>query len=145
MAAGDRGSQVNIESNNICPQMIMLPAVCQGSSNLAEQMEVFMACRHPLDLLGMFHEDEVDSGSGEKINVNACMDEGDSLVKRVSGYYTIPRSCEYCGSHSIDLCHENAKCERPRSFFPRERPPFCSKREFEIKNGRGLQPKILTD
>ena len=131
-------------SSSFCAEMIMLPSVCEGSSNFAEQMDTFMTCRHPLDLLGtIFHE-------GDENDDNTCADnhnnhnEGGGGAEehnndnnnsvRTSGYHAIPRNCEYCGSNNVDSCHiENnisnnnnttKKCERPRSFFPREKPPF---------------------
>mmetsp|Transcript_9621 Transcript_9621/g.23324 ORF Transcript_9621/g.23324 Transcript_9621/m.23324 type:complete len:299 (-) Transcript_9621:452-1348(-) len=134
--AGEGSSQVNkIEGRSFCAEMIMLPVgVCQSSSDFAEQMDIFMRCQHPLDLLCMFHEDDDrGDGDGDGVSMNAsnrahCGEEyGDAPVHRVSGYYAIPRSCEYCGSPDIDLCHENSKCERPKSFFLREKPPFCLK------------------
>ena len=126
----DSDTHVEVKSNNFCAEMIMLPVgVCQGSTDFAEQMDIFMRCQHPLDILAMFHDDEVESGvKGDIINHSFTGDtDGDAQVHRVSGYHAIPRSCEYCGSHNIDLCRDGTKCERPKSYFPRETPPFCSK------------------
>ena len=39
------------------------------------------------------------------------------------GMYTIPKTCEYCGAESTDLCTDT--CQRPKSFFRKQRPPFC--------------------
>eukprot|EP00536_Pseudo-nitzschia_multiseries_P001562 jgi/Psemu1/3524/gm1.3524_g len=131
-----------IEGRSFCAEMILLPVsgVCQGSTaDFAEQMDIFMRCQHPLDILGMFHEDGDGSAAGvgsiheddcdcdDNNNHNTNNDE--PVVQRYSGYYAIPRTCEYCGSPDIDLCHKNeyASCERPASFFPRETPPFCTK------------------
>jgi hypothetical protein len=108
---------------------ILFPNVCQG----ADQLDIFMACRHPLDLLSMFHEEDGNGPSQHEVigggdhTSNNCDSEND--VHRVCGYYAIPTSCEYCGSPHIDQC--TANCQRPRSFFPRQRPPFCPKDESE--------------
>mmetsp|Transcript_19988 Transcript_19988/g.43475 ORF Transcript_19988/g.43475 Transcript_19988/m.43475 type:complete len:268 (-) Transcript_19988:137-940(-) len=131
---GGKSSQVNIEIKTFCDGMITLPVgVCQGSTDFAEQMDIFMRCQHPLDILSMFHDDKGKVGvDGDSINVSyqAHCDgagEGDAPVNRACGYYAIPRSCEYCGSPDVSLCKKNSKCERPESFFPRETPPFCLK------------------
>ena len=41
------------------------------------------------------------------------------------GAYAIPRTCEYCGSGTTDLCGQ--ACQRPKSFFRKKRPPFSPK------------------
>jgi hypothetical protein len=170
-AIGIEGGNKNNNNNNIdidididtsstfCAEMIMLPSVCEGSSNFAEQMDTFMTCRHPLDLLGtMFHEDENDDDACVDNNNNNNNEGGgsdehnnnDNNQVRTSGYHAIPRNCEYCGSNNIDLCHTNVtennnnnnnnnnttkKCERPRSFFSRERPPFHPHDDTICSNG----------
>ena len=116
---------VGVKSRNFCADMIMLPAgVCQGSTEFAEQMDIFMRCQHPLDILSIFHEE----GGGNGINENSFSNDigEDANVHRPVGYYAIPKSCEYCGSPDIDLCRDSPECERPKTFFPREIPPFCS-------------------
>jgi hypothetical protein len=105
---------------NFCAQMILLPAVCQGAG---DQLDIFMACRHPLDLLGMSFPQDGEDGNDNDISQhdnNSCDD-----VPRLSGYHAIPTECEYCGSSHIDQCPED--CERPRTFFPKQRPPFRPK------------------
>lgn len=45
--------------------------------------------------------------------------------------FCLPLACEYCGSPSIQKCHEfDADCRRPKTFFPKARPPFgrCTER-----------------
>jgi hypothetical protein len=37
--------------------------------------------------------------------------------------YTLPKSCEYCGGEHTDQCQ--GACQRPKSFFLKQRPPFC--------------------
>ena len=130
-ATHDRNSHAEVKSSNFCAEMIMLPVgVCQGSTDFAEQMDIFMRCQHPLDILAMFSEDEVESGViGDSISHS----DADAQVHRVSGYHAIPRSCEYCGSHNINLCRNDKKCERPKSYFRRETPPFCSKGRLKWK------------
>ena len=40
--------------------------------------------------------------------------------------FILPNYCEYCGSPSIQKCHEfDPQCRRPATFFPKEKPPFC--------------------
>jgi hypothetical protein len=95
--------------------MILLPTICQG-----DQLDIFMACRHPLDLLGMASPQD-DSG-GDVSEYHASSNSGSH---RVSGYHAIPTSCEYCDSPDITKCPDD--CQRPRSFFPKKRPPFCPK------------------
>lgn len=135
-AVHDRDSHAEVKSSNFCAEMIMLPeAVCKGSTDFAEQMDIFMRCQHPLDILAMFSEDEVEGGVvGDSISQS----DGDAQVHRVSGYHAIPRSCEYCGSHNIDLCRGDTKCERPRSYFLRETPPFSSKGTLKWKEEKNV-------
>ncbi len=119
----DNDSQVGVKSSNFCAEMIMLPeAVCQGTTDFAEHMDIFMRCQHPLDILSMFQDDK-----GAGVNNSFEDVDGGTEVHRVSGYHAIPRACEYCGSHNIDLCRDDPDCERPQTYFPRERPPFFSK------------------
>mmetsp|Transcript_15153 Transcript_15153/g.17025 ORF Transcript_15153/g.17025 Transcript_15153/m.17025 type:complete len:237 (-) Transcript_15153:145-855(-) len=128
-SSGDNSNSTT--TSNFCAEMIMFPAVCQRSSNFAEHMDIFMACRHPLDLLGtMFHEDDEIVGSNTAASAYVIEGGGGDHAEnnnhhQVSGYHAIPRTCEYCG-RNIDSCHENTKCERPKSFFPKEKPPFYS-------------------
>mmetsp|Transcript_18992 Transcript_18992/g.39014 ORF Transcript_18992/g.39014 Transcript_18992/m.39014 type:complete len:174 (+) Transcript_18992:129-650(+) len=127
---GSRNGDARVKLNNFCAEMITLPAgVCQGSTDFAEQMDIFMRCQHPLDILGMFNDEEVEGGGGDNIIKTSYSGDanGDAQAHRVSGYHAIPRSCEYCGSPDVNICVNDSKCERPRSFFPRERPPFCPK------------------
>jgi hypothetical protein len=56
----------------------------------------------------MFHEDS--NGEGVEVLVPYTM-------------YTLPKSCEYCGCDSTDQCQ--GACQRPKSFFLKQRPPFC--------------------
>jgi hypothetical protein len=66
-------------------------------------------CRHPLDLFSVFHEnDAVGSEPSERL---------------LPGMHFIPRSCEYCGAEDTDRC--TSKCQRPKSFFLKKRPPLC--------------------
>jgi hypothetical protein len=126
-SAHDSETHVEVKNSNFCAEMIMLPiGVCQGSTEFAEQMDIFMRCQHPLDILAMFHEDEVERASVENFN-HSYSGDGGGEVHRVSGYHAIPRKCEYCGAHDVDLCKDDPKCERPKTFFPREKPPFYSK------------------
>ena len=133
----------NVEVSNkpFCGGMTILPAgVCEGSTDFAEQMDIFMRCQHPLDILAIFNEDG-RGGSSETINPSFSADtDGDSQVNRVSGYHALPRACEYCGSPNIDLCRDSPDCERPKSYFLREKPPFYAKGGLKWKeeknNGR---------
>ncbi|KAG7352574.1 hypothetical protein IV203_008622 [Nitzschia inconspicua] len=113
--------------NDFCSQMVLFPAaVCQG-----DQLDIFMACRHPLEMLGMQPTEEetvalsehahttVTSTDRTESSTNANTNHGN----KVSGYHAIPTDCEYCGSPDIANCHTD--CQRPHSFFPRQRPPFC--------------------
>ena len=135
-ASHDRDSHAEVKSSNFCAEMIMLPeAVCKGSTEFAEQMDIFMRCQHPLDILAMFSEDDVEGGV---VGGSISQSDGEVQVHRVSGYHAIPRSCEYCGSHNIDLCREDTKCERPRSYFPKEIPPFRSKGTLKWKEEKNV-------
>ena len=126
----DTDSQFGVKSSNFCAEMIMLPdSVCQGTTDFAEQMDIFMRCQHPLDILSMFQEDK----GGADVNNSFADVDGGAEVHRVSGYHAIPRACEYCGSQNIDLCRDDPDCERPPSYFPRERPPFYSKEVWKWK------------
>jgi hypothetical protein len=111
-------------TGSFCAEML----VCQGGTPFGEQLDIFTACRHPLDLLGMFQDDE-GSISHQPHNHGTDAEDGtngmQSSPNQVSGYHAIPRTCEYCGSNNIDHCKED--CKRPRSFFPTLRPPFCRK------------------
>lgn len=122
----DRDAHAEVQGSNFCAEL--LPGgVCQ-------EMDIFMRCQHPLDILAMFHEDEVAGMNGDSINHSYAGDmAGETEVHRVSGYHAIPRSCEYCGSKDIELCRENPECQLPKTFFPRERPPFCSKGKSKWK------------
>mmetsp|Transcript_6307 Transcript_6307/g.15633 ORF Transcript_6307/g.15633 Transcript_6307/m.15633 type:complete len:258 (+) Transcript_6307:55-828(+) len=126
----ENDDHVGSKSKNFCADMIMLPVgVCQGSTEFAEQMDIFMRCQHPLDILSIFHEEGTESGTtGTGYDLPLSDDAGeDANVHRPIGYHAIPRSCEYCGSPNIDLCRDSLECERPKTYFPRETPPFCSK------------------
>lgn len=112
--------------NNFCAHMVLLPAVCQG-----DQLDIFMACRHPLEMLGMQHAAEEEYEGGDALtystadpssNSQSCSNNNNTN-NRVSGYHAIPTNCEYCGSPDIAECHPG--CQRPPSFFPNQRPPFC--------------------
>jgi hypothetical protein len=126
----DSNRSVNSVSkdNNIFCMELVLPSVCQGGANFAENLDIFMTCRHPLDLLGMFHEEEDQDFSRQ-----AEVAEND--VVRVSGYYAIPTTCEYCGSPRLEDC-DPGRCQRPASFFPKQRPPFCKRggKEWDSKD-----------
>jgi hypothetical protein len=105
--------------NSFCAQMVLFPAaVCQG-----DQLDIFMACRHPLEMLGMGPAEgdvvvvDIDS------NHHLQNDGSTNHANRVSGYHAIPTDCEYCGSP--DIAHCPPDCQRPQSFFPKQRPPFC--------------------
>jgi hypothetical protein len=129
------GNSVSKEHNSFCVQLV-LPAVCQGGANFAENMDIFMACRHPLDnLLGMFHEGEEQPPHhhpGRHHLAHGLAHDGgragdsDAAVVRVSGYHAIPTACEYCGSSRLEDC-DPSRCQRPASFFPKLRPPFCKR------------------
>mmetsp|Transcript_26350 Transcript_26350/g.61735 ORF Transcript_26350/g.61735 Transcript_26350/m.61735 type:complete len:232 (+) Transcript_26350:135-830(+) len=42
----------------------------------------------------------------------------------------LPSACEYCGSPSIRICYKfDANCRRPKTFFPRVKPPFSRRTE----------------
>jgi hypothetical protein len=123
---GDDCSHVSSETEPVgsfCAQ-IVLPAVCQGAG---DQLDIFMACRHPLDLLGISGNPHDDDEQNHGVN-----GDGDHTVAadhQVSGYHAIPTTCEYCGSNDIGNCPD--ECQRPKSFFPKQRPPFCSKGGLE--------------
>lgn len=114
-------------NKGFCAGIMLLPdSVCQGSTGFAEQMDVFMRCQHPMDLLTVFQED--GKGNGESMgHLNSGDESAEPQVHRVSGYHALPQSCEYCGSPNIDLCKDNSDCTRPKSYFPRGKPPFYSK------------------
>jgi hypothetical protein len=38
--------------------------------------------------------------------------------------FVVPQHCEYCGAESSKDCSPQT-CQRPSSFFPKQRPPFC--------------------
>ncbi|KAL3944575.1 MAG: hypothetical protein SGBAC_001341 [Bacillariaceae sp.] len=76
---------------------------------LVEQFQFVSACRHPRDFLTIF-QDNADSFDGAE--------------HAVAGFYHIPKECEYCGAASMKFCPDH--CSRPKSFFQRKRPPFCS-------------------
>ena len=124
------------DSNNAFCSGILPESVCQGSTLFSEQMDVFMRCQHPMDLLTIFQEDGKGS-NGESA------DYSEPEVHQVSGYHALPRTCEYCGSPNIDLCKDNAECTRPKSYFPRSKPPFYSKGGLkwkEEKKGATIAP-----
>jgi hypothetical protein len=124
-------------NQNFCAQIVLLPsALCQG-----DQLDIFMACRHPLEILGMHShaaEGEVDvithqlPHANQHIRRNNKNDDHESCPSsnRVSGYHAIPINCEYCGSPDISNCHPG--CQRPQSFFPKRRPPFSPKGDGSI-------------
>ena len=91
-----------------------------------------MRCQHPLDILGIFNEDARESSVDVNHSVSGDADE-DIQVHRPSGYYAIPKSCEYCGSSNIDLCRDSPECKRPKSYFPKEIPPFCYKGDSKFE------------
>ncbi len=125
--ARDNDSQVGAKNSNFCAEMMMQPGgFCQGTTDFAEQMDIFMRCQHPLDILSIFQEDGKGAAGVDAVNNSIDVDGGAQPV-RASGYHAIARKCEYCGSQNIDLCREDPDCERPKTYFPRERPPFCSK------------------
>lgn len=125
--ARDNDSQVGAKNTNFCAEMMMQPGgFCQGTTDFAEQMDIFMRCQHPLDILSIFQEDGKGATGVDAVNNSIDVDGGAQPV-RASGYHAIARKCEYCGSQNIDLCREDPDCERPKTYFPRERPPFCSK------------------
>ncbi|KAL3905961.1 MAG: hypothetical protein SGILL_009467, partial [Bacillariaceae sp.] len=115
--AGSENGTIEAAPTNFCAQMIMLPGVCQGAG---DQLDIFMACRHPLDLLGMASPED-----GDPSDYHASTNSGSGAHHRVSGYHAIPMSCEYCQSPDITKCGDD--CERPKSFFSTKRPPFCPK------------------
>lgn len=87
--------------------------------DFADGVDIFTACRHPLDnLLGIFHDDDDEEEDAKNVD--------DDVVQHVSGYYAIPTTCEYCGSPRLEDC-DPKRCQRPRSYFPTMRPPFCKK------------------
>jgi hypothetical protein len=137
----DSNHSVNSASkdNNIFCMELVLPCVCQGGANFAENLDIFMACRHPLDLLGMFHE-------GEDQHFSCHAEEGKNDVVRVSGYYAIPTTCEYCGSPRLEDCDPD-RCQRPASFFPKQRPPFCKGggKEWDSKDSAVMIPSSSSD
>ena len=52
-------------------------------------------------------------------------DQKDKDEKRLYIPFRLPLSCEYCGSCSIKKCHEfDPNCQRPKTFFPKAKPPF---------------------
>ena len=77
-----------------------------------------MQCQYPLDFLSHFQEQR--QGGGAAVDVHYYP----------AGMYTIPKSCEYCGSESTDHCNPST-CQRPQSFFRKQRPPFCQPNQAE--------------
>jgi hypothetical protein len=58
--------------------------------------------------------------------------------------YPLPSSCEYCGASSIKDCSP-AHCERPASFFVKQRPPFLAQGErWDPKTDEVLPQSLKT-
>jgi hypothetical protein len=122
-----------IADQNFCAQVVSFQsAVCQ-----VDQLDIFMACRHPLEILGMHPtEGEAQVATQQEqqqhahsppgsCNKNSEQENCCQSNNRVSGYHAIPTNCEYCGSP--DIAHCDKGCQRPKSFFPKQRPPFSPK------------------
>ena len=66
------------------------------------------------------------------------------------GAYAIPRNCEYCGSETTDHCGQ--KCQRPKSFFRKKRPPFSpkgpewdSETDYEIVRPKKIEEEVAAE
>ncbi|CAJ1957150.1 unnamed protein product [Cylindrotheca closterium] len=100
-------TSVQQQSCPTCQDGLQFTTGCEGQ--LVEQFQFVSACRHPRDFLTIF-QDHADSFDGAE--------------HAVAGFYHIPKDCEYCGAESTKFCP--GRCTRPKSFFHRKRPPFCS-------------------
>jgi hypothetical protein len=116
---------------------------------LAAKVDWITQCHNPLEYLqslgsppgdpGDPSRDEPPSTSCPK-NVSGGESEGDNDQSYAAATYIafrLPHHCEYCGSPSTAECGSNAAtadctisrrcCQRPPSYFPKQRPPFCQK------------------
>lgn len=116
-----------------CQDTLKFTTGCEDQ--LAEQFQFVSACRHPRDFLTIF-QDHADSFDGAE--------------HAVAGFYFIPKDCEYCGAASTKFCPSH--CTRPKSFFHRKRPPFCSpgetwdsKTDIEIVLNNNKDEKVEVD
>mmetsp|Transcript_2322 Transcript_2322/g.4295 ORF Transcript_2322/g.4295 Transcript_2322/m.4295 type:complete len:318 (-) Transcript_2322:375-1328(-) len=97
---------------------------------LAERVDWITQCHHPsevLQTLGLSPRN--DKVSNELINPATATtgDSGAVATTTDTPYvaFRVPLHCEYCGSLSTSMCSPE-KCQRPRTFFPKKRPPFCA-------------------
>ena len=51
------------------------------------------------------------------------MDYDTSMNRKPPGAYDVQTTCEYCGAAHVRECPP--ECTRPKSFFRKQRPPFC--------------------
>eukprot|EP00980_Cylindrotheca_fusiformis_P012897 scaffold3211_cov120-Cylindrotheca_fusiformis.AAC.5 len=109
-----------------------------------KSLPILTQCHSPAEIFSYFSKDEEDEKNRGNNSTtrhhnadqqHAAVQEDQENANTNAILYPLPTSCEYCGASSTKDCSPSS-CNRPSSFFRKQRPPFvASGGDWDTKTG----------